>query len=72
MDNKNINLSFPDESISRLQCTLFYEFPYWYITDSDGNNSSTNGTWLLADDYVNIYSGMIFRAGLTSFEAVLE
>jgi hypothetical protein len=28
-----------------------------------------NGTWYLADEYIDIHENMIFRAGSTSFSA---
>ena len=40
--------------------------------DCDGSKVSLNGTWCLADDYIDIYESMTFRAGTTSFEAHLQ
>jgi hypothetical protein len=48
---------------------IFYENNNWYIVDSDGMNESLNGTWFLADEYMDIYEDMTFRAGTTSFRA---
>jgi hypothetical protein len=48
---------------------LFYEGNNWYIVDGDGEKESLNGTWLLVDEYMDIYEGMIVRAGTTSFKA---
>ena len=39
--------------------------------DSDGYKSSSNGTWILADEYTEIYSGMQIRAGSNIFECYL-
>lgn len=48
---------------------IFYENNNWFIVDSTGNKESMNGTWFLADEYIDIYEDMIFRAGSTSFLA---
>lgn len=48
---------------------VFYENNNWYIVDGSGFRASLNGTWYLADEYMDIYEGMIFRAGTTSFQA---
>jgi hypothetical protein len=50
---------------------IFYESNNWYIIDSDGMTDSLNGTWLLADEYIDVYEDMVFRAGTTSFKANL-
>jgi len=63
------DIVFDDVSISRIQCTLFYNKKHWFLVDSDGKQRSTNGSWLLADDYIEIHNKMIFRAGLSTFEA---
>lgn len=59
----NINIVFSDDSTSRIQSTITYENNNWYIMDSDGIKTSSNGTWMLADEYYEIQDGMIFRAG---------
>ena len=48
---------------------VFYENNNWFIVDSTGNKESMNGTWYLADEYIDINENMIFRAGSTSFLA---
>ena len=48
---------------------IFYENNNWFIVDSTGNKESMNGTWYLADEYIDINENMIFRAGSTSFLA---
>jgi len=67
----DIDIAFGEESTSRLQCQLTYENNNWYIVDGDGFKISLNGTWYLADEYIDIYEGMIFRAGNTSIQAHL-
>ena len=49
--------------------SIFYENNNWYICDGSGTKESMNGTWFLADEYIDIYENMIFRAGSTSFSA---
>lgn len=39
----------------------------WMIMDGDGKKLSTNGTWLFAEQFFEIYDGMIFKAGETLF-----
>jgi len=51
--------------------SIFYENNNWYIVDADGAKQSLNGTWYLADEYMDITDGMVFRAGTTSFLAQL-
>jgi hypothetical protein len=48
---------------------LLFENNKWFIVDGDGKHKSTNGTWILAEDYIFIYNKMMFRAGYTTFEA---
>ena len=55
-----------------IDCRIYYENNNWNIIDGDGTKVSLNGTWYLADDFIDIYEGMIFRAGTTSFEAHLH
>jgi hypothetical protein len=35
--------------------------------DGDGNKTSTNGTWLFADELFKVYDQMLFKAGQTLF-----
>ena len=37
--------------------------------DGTGDKESMNGTWYLADEYIDICENMVFRAGSTSFIA---
>ena len=40
--------------------------------DADGGEkSSSNGTWVLADEFTEIYNGMQIRAGSNIFECFL-
>ena len=47
---------------------IVYEDPSWIIYDCDGTKPSTNGTWIFADDYYEIYDGLIFKAAETLFQ----
>lgn len=70
--NQNINVAFTEDSTSRLQCTITYDYATktWRIVDSDGSSKkSLNGTWFLADEYILIEQGMMIRVGTTTFEA---
>jgi len=43
--------------------SIFYENDNWYIVDSNGEKPSSNGTWILADEYTQIENDMILRVG---------
>ena len=47
---------------------LYYE-DSWMITDGDGEKPSTNGTWLFADHFFEVFDGMSFKVGETLFKA---
>ena len=62
------NIRFDDTSLSRYHCVITFN-GYWFIQDGDGKKISTNGTWLFAEDYFEIYNDMLFKAGETMFRA---
>lgn len=62
-------IRFDDNSLSRYQCTMRFENQKWVLRDGDGKKSSTNGTWLFADEYFEIYEDLVFKAGQTLFQA---
>ena len=62
-------IRFDDNSLSRYQCTIRFENEKWVLRDGDGKKSSTNGTWLFADEYFDIYEDLVFKAGQTLFQA---
>ena len=64
----NLAKAFADEDVSRKQCRLTYDDNNWYISDGDGHNESSNGTWFYPEKYFTITEGMIIRMGTTSFE----
>ena len=62
-------MKFTDTSLSRYQCILDFIDDKWLIRDGDGTKSSTNGTWIFAEDEVKIEStGAIIKAGLSIFK----
>ena len=68
LKNNETDFSFADEDVSRKQCILTFEDNNWYISDGDGENESSNGTWFYPEKYFTIKDGMIIRMGTTSFE----
>lgn len=67
---EKIDVAFPEESTSRLQCTFIWDpvTAVWRLIDSDGNKKSLNGTWYLADEFVKLEQGMNIRVGTTILE----
>ena len=66
---QDCSIKFDDNSLSRYQCTIrFTDDLGWTVSDGDGVKGSTNGTWLFLDDYFQIESGMVFKAGMTLFQ----
>ena len=64
------NIRFDDNSLSRYHCIITYSNG-WHIQDGDGKKISTNGTWLFAEEFFEIYNGMMFKAGESLFRADL-
>jgi pSer/pThr/pTyr-binding forkhead associated (FHA) protein len=64
------NIRLEDNSLSRYHCFLKYT-DNWVLHDGDGNKLSTNGTWLFAEDFVEIYDEMIFKVGESLLKAKL-
>lgn len=54
--------------LSRIQCSLEFNDNKWYISDGDGSKNSTNGTWLYAEDPIEIHDQMTFKAGSLLFQ----
>ena len=67
LQNKETDVIFSDEDVSRKQSILTYEDNNWYINDGDGKNKSSNGTWFYPEKFFNIKEGLIIRMGTTSF-----
>jgi pSer/pThr/pTyr-binding forkhead associated (FHA) protein len=65
------DIRFEDSSLSRYHCFLYYS-DFWSIQDGDGKKSSTNGTWLFAEQFIELNEETIFKAGETLFKASLS
>jgi pSer/pThr/pTyr-binding forkhead associated (FHA) protein len=65
------SIKFEDNNLSRYHCTITFN-QHWILNDGDGKKFSTNGTWLFAEDFFEIYHGMNFKVGETLFEARLK
>ena len=61
-------IRFDDNSLSRYHCIITFN-RVWYIQDGDGKKLSTNGTWLFAEDFFEVYDGMFFKVGETLFRS---
>ncbi|OMJ83356.1 hypothetical protein SteCoe_15759 [Stentor coeruleus] len=57
-------IRFDDSSLSRYHCLITFN-GWWYMQDGDGKKISTNGTWLFAEDFYEVYNGMLFKVGET-------
>lgn len=64
-------IRFDDNSLSRYHCMFVYD-GFWMIKDGDGDKLSTNGTWLFAENFFEIYDGMTFKVAETLFKAQLS
>lgn len=61
-------IKFTDTSLSRQQCVIDFIDDKWLIRDGDGKQkSSTNGTWLFAEEEIKIYHESIIKAGKSLF-----
>ena len=57
-----------DRMLSRIHCIIFYIDNNWYIKDGNENgNESTNGTWLYANEEIEIKEGMKFKSNSCNF-----
>ena len=62
------DIKLEDTSLSRYHCCLYYD-TVWTLLDGDGKKLSTNGTWLFVEQFLDIYDGMVFKAGETLFKS---
>ena len=63
-----------DSLISKVQaCVFFSTGEGWVLADGDMDQqrASTNGTWLYAGSEVEVYSGLVFKASQSLFQALL-
>ena len=70
--SEKCKIKFPGSSLSRTQCQIDYLDEKWILRDGDGGKSSTNGTWLFAEDEQKIEDGMILKAGQSLFKISLS
>ena len=62
-------IRFDDQSLSRYQCMIqFEEGLGWVLYDGDGTKSSLNGTWVFADEDIEVYNDLIFKSGSSLFK----
>jgi pSer/pThr/pTyr-binding forkhead associated (FHA) protein len=57
------SIMFNDTSLSRLQCRIDFIDDKWFIKDGDGEKSSTNGTWLFAEDELKLEERSVIKSG---------
>jgi len=67
--SRNCDIVFKESNTSRYQCTFIFENGTWFIYDGKPGGPSTNGVWILANKYVQIKNGLIFKTGLSTFTA---
>ena len=65
------SIRFDDSSLSRYHCLISYKRG-WYIQDGDETKPSTNGTWLFAEEFVEVYDNMVFKAAETLFKVLYK
>jgi pSer/pThr/pTyr-binding forkhead associated (FHA) protein len=64
------SIRFDDSSMSRYHCMVSFDNT-WHIKDGDGFKPSTNGTWLFAEDFIELHDNMVFKAAETLFKVFL-
>jgi hypothetical protein len=49
--------------MSRVQCRFIYELPKggWRLQDGDMRKRSLNGTWVVVEEYCEIYHTMVLK-----------
>jgi len=65
------DIRFDDNSLSRYHCLIYYD-TNWVLKDGDGEKLSTNGTWLFAESFFEVFDGMTFKAAETLFKVELS
>ena len=66
--SKNSDIQIDDVCLSKINCTLYYEDNIWKIQDGERfGNKSTNGTWILASEDIEILDKMIFKSNKYNF-----
>ena len=57
--------------VNHLIISFKYETDNWVIYDGNGSKESTNGTWMLANEYVEITDGMVFKGAEILFKIII-
>jgi len=65
-------IKFDDNNLSRYQCTFKHFNNAWHIIDGFRSKPSTNGTWLLLGDRIELVHEMVIKIGQTLFKAGVE
>ena len=73
-EKQTCSIEIENNTVSRLQCTIYQKDNNWYIVDSDGgpSNGTVNGTWVLAEEYYQIVNETTIRSGTTIFKCKLQ
>jgi len=66
---RSADFTFKDAGVSRNQCSFVYSNYTWSLYDGKPGQPSTNGLWFLANKYVNIQNGLLFKTGTSTFVA---
>lgn len=59
--SKNCDISIDSLSLSKRHCTFTFESDLWLLRDGMDDNPSTNGTWLINDDKIELSDLSIFK-----------
>ena len=54
--------------MSRHQCKIDFINDKWMVRDGDGENPSTNGTWLFAEEELKLETETLIKAGQSIFK----
>ena len=66
--SEKCDIYIKDKILSRVHCRLFYIENNWYIKDgNESENESTNGTWVYANEEIEIKEGMKFKSNSCNF-----
>lgn len=66
------NIQFDGNNLSRYQCTFEYKEGGWYISDGFAGKTSTNGSWLFLEDFLEIESDVTIKIGQTLFATTIK
>mmetsp|Transcript_7407 Transcript_7407/g.13815 ORF Transcript_7407/g.13815 Transcript_7407/m.13815 type:complete len:283 (+) Transcript_7407:1126-1974(+) len=68
------HIPIEDDSMSRIQCKITYEPSYrcWMLQDGDGKKRSLNGTWILIEEFCEVYHTMVLKTSSAIILARIE